>query len=278
MSNKDFFRQLMLTILQDLLAFCSAVGLIVSSTMTLLIFFPRSLAEDSNWQPRTTDSGSQSHISFVSANTDRNRFPRPLLTVKPSYNNSVSQGYSKPGSPSSYTDGGLFQDFDRSTKSPSTGAPILTKTKLRPYNSSGFIPTFDPTNETDGQYEMRDMDHSLSSDDGKAQLWNPNNDLERGWNGFDLPKRKPEAESPQQDNRGGKDPKVRMMELGQAIDAGLKSSRPPRPPRLHPYVSFPLPFLKFERFHSSNCSQITSFTSPIDLMQMKDDPSIPHAV
>ncbi|KAF8515325.1 hypothetical protein BU17DRAFT_25078, partial [Hysterangium stoloniferum] len=36
----------------DMLAFMSAVGTIGSSTLTLLVFFPRSLAEDSNWCPR----------------------------------------------------------------------------------------------------------------------------------------------------------------------------------------------------------------------------------
>lgn len=39
--------------------------------------------------------------------------------------------------------------------------------------------------------------------------------------------------------------KVRMMELGQAVDAGLK--KPPRPRRLHPYVRGASSLLRAER-------------------------------
>ncbi|KIJ51261.1 hypothetical protein M422DRAFT_26678 [Sphaerobolus stellatus SS14] len=253
----------------DLLAFCAAVGLVASSTMTLLIFFPRSLAEDSNWRPRTSDSHSQTqtHASFVSGNgADRGRpdMPRPLFTTKLSYN--ANGLYKQPSSPTSYMDGNPFQDplMERyghgSPITPGSGAPILTRTKIRNYNGSTLQAVSYDYMETDGQYELKHMQNSLSSDDSKAQL-SANVELERDLATLTHPTPLVKGEDSQQryGKPDAKDNRIKMMELGQVIETGLKKpQRPPRPHRLHPYI--------------------TSFHSPIDLMVVKEASEGPHAV
>lgn len=215
----------------DVLAFFAAVGLVTSSTLTLLIFFPRSLAEDSNWRPKTSEPSSE---SLISSTTDQRRpTQKPPLTTRLNQRNR----YPDPGSPTSYiSEGGQFHT-QLQQNSPSSGAPILSKSKIRYYNAN--VPP-DFVAEGESQYEMQQMDHSI---DSKVRLWESKVDLELGEGALGYAK---------MDETGGhhinKDSKIRMMELGRVIDAGMR--KPPRPPRLHPYI--------------------TSFHSPIDLMYRTD--------
>jgi len=226
----------------DILAFFAAVGLVISSTLTLLIFFPRSLAEDSGWRPRTSEPSSE---SFISAGTDRGQPTRkPPLTTRSSQGNV----YPGPGSPTSYIteDGHFYHQSPRNSfLSPSSAAPILSKSKIRYYNAN-VPPSFSADGES--HYEMQEMDQSI---DSKVRLWESKVDLELAEGALPYAK---------MDEAGGhrvtQDSKIRMMELGRVIDAGMK--KPSRPPRLHPYI--------------------TSFHSPIDLMQYRADAEGPRAI
>lgn len=175
--------------------------------------------------------------------------------------------YPGPGSPVSYgitEDGHFYHQSPRNSLiSPSSGAPILSKSKIRYYNAN--VPPSLPV-DGESQYEMQEMDHSI---DSKVRLWESKVDLELGEGALRYAK---------MDEAGGhrvtQDSKIRMMELGRVIDAGMK--KPPRPPRLHPYVG--LFFHHFANDLFKMLLQITSFHSPIDLMQYRADVEGPRAI
>ncbi|KAF8588830.1 hypothetical protein K439DRAFT_1383972 [Ramaria rubella] len=241
----------------DLLAFFAAVGTIVSSTLTLLIFFPRSLAEDSNWRPRTIDT--TSHVSFASGSA--NEHVRPVFSLKPSYQMGLDSA-----------DGEDPFKNDPDMKLPSSGAPILSKSKDKYYSGHFTAPSalttayHPPAHDvnSDAQFnagmdhELRDMEEG-DADEEPSMSWRvPDSQTElRGDQKSDETSHPHYEDGPYGATRAVRDSthlKVRMMELGAAVDAGMK--KPPRPPRLHPYI--------------------TSFTSPIDLLQYSDD--VPRAI
>jgi len=240
----------------DLFAFIAAVGTVVSSTLTLLIFFPRSLAEDSNWRPHST--GTQSHGSFTSGgNASRTGHIRPILNVKPSYRADAEAAQNQ-----------FHGGEDKSPDTPRTTHPMVSKTKTKYYSGHFTSPSAlttayyppslhkDPNAEMD--WELREMEEGDAEEDA-SRAWRGSGS-EAALTGDAQRAQEAEAERDGDDDRrySQRDEthmKVRMIELGQAVDAGLK--KPVRPPRLHPIIM--------------------SFTSPIDLLQA-DDEDVPRAI
>jgi len=248
----------------DLLAFFAAVGTIASSTLTLVIFFPRSLDKDSNWLPQSTEI--LTHGSFYSGEAEHNRQSGTTLNAKPT----SAGGYKLDA------DGNPFA-HPRDAVSP-TPLPI-SKGKYNYYTGhftapSALTTTYYPpsTLGVDSPAQLNTSNFDLRSIEGDG-----NEDRTNNWHMSD-------SETALNDSRGNttvndkgdqqyfenndwysasratKDnvqPAVRMIELADAIDAGLKQPR--KPPRLHPYIM--------------------SFTSPIDLLQYNiNEEHIPRAI
>ncbi|GJJ08510.1 hypothetical protein Clacol_002728 [Clathrus columnatus] len=199
---------------QDLLAFLAAVGTIVSSTMTLLIFFPRSLAEDSNWCPQSIEA--QSHHTTVSGTT---RFQKPSLV-----NMRVNHAYlgRRVETLNPFTDDGRGLG-----KLPS----LLESTSRNPNHHSGMegispspltTPYYPPKSFAEEGCHFLDNISPWSMPPTFSEIENKK------------PKRLSYVSS---DESGTIHPnvKTRLMELGEVIDKGMK--RPSRPPRLHPYIT-----------------------------------------
>lgn len=262
----------------DLFAFVAAVGMVVSSTLTLMIFFPRSLAEDSNWRPRTVQT--QSHGSWVSGGTtDRLHVRnRTMLNVK------LPRGDDADADTCTDADEHDIEvevetensnPFANPADASKSGTPsmLTSKSKSRcftghfakqgTYNTAYYPPTLVAGSGAQlhvGDYELRNIEEgerNREREGDDAHEWHISNS-ETGWNvaggenvegdkttmttrGIETGCRRSSKDSSVMHAGTGKDQSqmtVRMIELGKAVDAGLRNppSRPPRPLRLHPYV------------------------------------------
>ncbi|KAF8499356.1 hypothetical protein JB92DRAFT_2982217 [Gautieria morchelliformis] len=231
----------------DLLAFLAAVGMVVSSTMTLLIFFPRSLAEDSNWLPGILET--QTHGSFFSGTVYQDQQSPTALNM----NTKTIGNYHLDATKNPFTS-------PRDSLSPNMISKVQTKCYRSQFTTpSAFMapyyphtPVGDSKAQLTSSYELRtiekgDADSGIGLGDTKTK--EATNQFYEDSDQHRL------TQTPKDDSHL----KVRMMELAEAVDAGLKRpSRHPGPRRLHPYI--------------------TSFTSPIDLLQYHSEADVPRAI
>lgn len=228
----------------DLLAFLAAVGTVISSAITLLIFFPRSLGEDTKWLPYSAETRSQypSLASRQSCSTSRHHRSSSYMG-----NMSPSQTYT-----------GRRAEISKSCgiiPGQSKKAGIIGEDTSMNFQSSeehrlSFSPLPTPS------YPEK----AFSEDD--YSLWN-SVDYESQWSTSESDDKQPGGinyKRPDQfEYRLFSDIEMRLMDLrliaiGQIIDRGTQ--HPNRPSRLHPYI--------------------TSFTSPIDLPY--EDEFAPRAI
>ena len=231
----------------DLLAFFAAVGTVVSSTLTLLIFFPRSLAKDSNWLPHKIET--QSHGSFYSSGTENNEQSGTTLNAK-----STTVGIND------FNHNGNPFSRPRDTMSPTSALPTISKSKYKYYNGHFTVPStlattyYPPALCTDSEARLNVSNielRSIEEGDGIEYKENHSRMLDSDTALVDIKgdatandtrdKQRSETNDRYGEIRAPKDKdnlqqKTRMIELANAVEAGLKRS--PRTPRLHPYVRY----------------------------------------
>lgn len=188
--------------------------------MTLLIFFPRSLAEDSNWRPRSAESQSRHSLSRLSRITTDHRAPRKtsLLDVKPNRAHIASGSF--PELLSNPKGSGKVQPF--------LVGPLMDTRNSKHYDDINEVLHTPPTTPYYPPKNFYEEDYrSLNNLDRRNQCFTSESS-DRKVN-HELHELHDEPE-----NNPSPNFRIRLIELGEVIDQGMR--RPSRPPRLHPYV------------------------------------------